>query len=107
MSTTAANPAPPDPDPLVRRDSAGNLAPIAQFSGPHLTAYGAAQHFAALATPEPRRARDPDGSFTETGGEWKFRLVGGHRTYLMTCDRKYGHWRVYMLPRPERRPVGS
>jgi hypothetical protein len=85
-------------DPLVARDSEGNLAPIAQFTG-DFTAWQAAQLFAGLATPEPRRARYPEGDWKEDGGTWTFRLIGGKRTYLMTLDRKYQSWRVYMMPK--------
>jgi hypothetical protein len=84
-------------DPLVRRDSAGNLALLVQFSG-DFTAWEAAQYFASMATPEPRRACEPAGGWIAGHGQWSFRLVGGHRTYLMTYDGKYGSWRVYMLP---------
>jgi hypothetical protein len=81
-------------DPWVCRDSAGNLAPIAQFPGDY-TANEAAQHFAGLAKPEPRKARRPEGDWDDG---WRFCLVGGHRTYLMTFDAKYRSWRVYMMP---------
>lgn len=88
-------------DPLVCRDSAGNLAPIAQFYG-DLTAGQAAQHFAEhWARPEPRNVRSLEGEWTRAAYSGKFRLVGGKRTYLLTCDKLHQSWRVYMMPKGE------
>lgn len=86
-------------DPLVARDSAGNLAPIAQFYG-EFTPYQAAQNFAGMASPEPRDARFPEGEWSEDGGySGTFKLVGGKRLYLLTFDTGHRSWRVYLLPR--------
>lgn len=88
----------PDPaDPLVRRDSHDNLAPTAQFPG-DFTASEAAEHFAGLATPEPRTTRDVVGQWSDDRRyRGTFMLVGGRRKYALTYDPKHGSWRVYML----------
>lgn len=75
-----------------------DLVSLAEFTG-DFTAFQAAEHFASLATPEPRRAKQPEGKWDKKGGWWMFQLVGGRRDYILTCCRKTKTWRVFMVPK--------